>query len=296
MIPMVSFSEFFICDEHPMYVQRWGSSKDNPGLASSSRVVLIHGGVHTGVCWTARPDGQPGWAQYLAEHGWTVYIVDWPGVGRSTGTGTLLQSTAQHIVTALAALVRDIGPALIVGHSFGAAIGAKVMDIAPKHVTGLISIAPAPHGNIAGNRPPVPEDQAINFNKDAMQRFFCNAPRFPKDSIDQYRRSLCLMSPGVFNAAAPTNGSRDLVIEDFTNMASIPKLVVAGDNDQLVTDHISSMVAKSLEARHITVGKDWGLPGFGHMIPIENGSEEILNRCLDWFANARAGGRLSSSS
>jgi pimeloyl-ACP methyl ester carboxylesterase len=129
-----------------------------------------------------------------------------------------------------------------------------------------------------------------------MQRFFCNAPNFPKYSIDQYRRSLCLMSPGVFNAAAPTNGSRDLVIDDFTGIASIPKLVVAGDNDQLVTDEMSSMVAKSLGALHITVGKDWGLPGFGHMIPIEDGSEEILKRCLEWFASASEGGRLSSSS
>ena len=269
-----------------MYVQRWGPTKEDPTRSSSMRVVLVHGGVHTGICWTARPDGQPGWAQYLAEHGWTAFVVDWPGVGRSAGTGTLLQSTAEHIVSALAELVRDIGPALLIGHSFGAAIAAKVMDVASKHVTGLVSIAPAPHGNIPGNRPPLPADKAITFDEDAMRRFFCNASRFPKDSIDQYRRSLCSMSPGVFNAAASANGSRDLVIDDFANIASIPKLVVAGDNDQLVTAPRSLAVAKSLGAPHITVGKDWGLPGFSHMIPIENDSEEILKRRLDWFADA----------
>jgi pimeloyl-ACP methyl ester carboxylesterase len=284
---MMTPSEFFVCDEHPMYVQQWGPTKEDPTRSSSMRVVLVHGGVHTGVCWTARPDGQPGWAQYLAEHGWTVFVVDWPGVGRSAGTGTLLQSTAEHIVTALAELVRDIGPALLIGHSFGAAIAAKVMDVASKHVTGLVSIAPAPHGNIAGNRPPLPADKAIIFDEESMHRFFCNAPRFPRDSIDRYRLSLCSMSPGVFNAAASANGSRDLVIDDFANIASIPKLVVAGDNDQLVTAPRSLAVAKSLGAPHITVGKDWGLAGFGHMIPIENGSEEILKRCLDWFADAR---------
>jgi predicted esterase len=82
-------------------------------------------------------------------------------------------------------------------------------------------------------------------------------------------------------------GSRAFVIDDFASIASIPKLVVAGDNDQLVTDQMSSMVAESLNARHISVGKEWGLSGFGHMIPIENGSGEILKRCLDWFADAR---------
>ena len=287
MIPVIPFSEFFISDEHPMYVQRWSPRKDDPTLSSLHRVILVHGGVHTGVCWTSRPDGQPGWAQYLAENGWTAFVVDWPGIGRSAGTGTLLQSKAEHIVTALAALARGIGPALLIGHSFGAAIAAKVMEVASKHVTGLISIAPAPHGNISNSRPPLPDDKPITFNEDAMRRFFCNAPNFSKDSIDNYRRSLCSMSPGVFNAAASSNGSRAFVIDDFASIASIPKLVVAGDNDQLVTSQMSSKVAESLGARHITVGKDWGLSGFGHMIPIERGSEEILKRCLDWFADAR---------
>ena len=283
------FSEFFVSDQHPMYVQRWSPTKDDPTLSSSRRIVLIHGGVHTGVCWTSRPDGQPGWAQYLADHAWTAYIVDWPGVGRSAGTTPLLQSRAEHIVTALIALVSDIGPALLIGHSFGGAIAAKVMEQASKNVTGLISIAPAPHGNIAGNRSPLPEDKTIVFDEDSMRRFFCNAPNFPKDSIDNYRRSLCSMSPGVFNAASSSNGSRAFVIDDFAAIAPIPKLVVAGDNDQLVTGARSLAVAESLKAPHITVGKDWGLPGFGHMIPIENGSEEILKRCLDWFANASGG-------
>lgn len=269
-----------------MYVQRWGPA------AASLRVVLIHGGVHTGVCWTTRPDGQPGWVYCLAEQGWTAFVVDWPGVGRSAGTGTLLQSTAGHVVKALVELVREIGPTLLIGHSFGAAIAAKVMDEAPKHVTGLISIAPAPHGNIAGDRgrAPISSDQLIAFDEAAMQRFFCNAQRFSRNSIDQYRRSLCAMSPGVFNAASSGNGSRDLVIEDFAGIVSIPKLVVAGDNDQLVTLERSAAVAESLGAPHISVGKDWGLSGFGHMIPIETGSEEILKRCLDWFADAGKGG------
>jgi len=94
------------------------------------------------------------------------------------------------------------------------------------------------------------------------------------------------MSPGVFNAVASGDASRAFVIDDFAGIASIPKLVVAGDNDQLVTHERSTAVAESLGAPHISVGKDWGLSGFGHMIPIENGSEEILKRCLDWFANA----------
>jgi pimeloyl-ACP methyl ester carboxylesterase len=281
-------SEFFISDEHPMYVQRWSPTTD-PLRSSSHPVVLVHGGAHTGVCWTTRPDGEPGWAAYLADRGWTAFVVDWPGVGRSAGTGTLVQSTAEHVVSSLVALVRDIGPTLLIGHSIGAALAAKVTEVASEHVTGLISIAPARHGNITGTQPPVPDDRAITFDEDAIRRFFCNAPRFPIGSIDQYRRSLCSLSPGVFNAVASMNGSRALVIDDLARLALIPKLVVAGDDDRLVTEEMSSSVAASLGARHVTVGRDWDLVGFGHMIPVERGSEEILQRCLDWFADARGG-------
>src|SRR5260370_12139547 len=112
MIPEVPFSEFFVSDEHPMYVQRWGPT------TSSLRVVLVHGGVHTGVCWTTRPDGQPGWAQYLAEQGWTAFFVDWPGVRRSAGTGTLLQSRAEHVVSALVALAHALAPTFLIVHTF----------------------------------------------------------------------------------------------------------------------------------------------------------------------------------
>jgi pimeloyl-ACP methyl ester carboxylesterase len=279
---MIPLAEFFVSDEHPMYVQQWGT------VTSSRRAILVHGGVHTGICWTTRPDGQPGWAQYLAERGWMAYVIDWPGVGRSSGTGTLLRSTADHIVSALVALLRETGPALLIGHSIGGAIAAKVMEVASKSVTGLISIAPAPHGNLSSNREPTPADQAIVFDDEMTRKFFCNAPRFPKDAIDQYRRSLCAMSPGVFNALSSTNGSGALVIDDFAAIASIPKLVIAGDHDQLMTKQMSSAVAESLSAPHVSVGKDWGLNGFGHMIPVESSSEEILKRCLDWFVEATA--------
>jgi pimeloyl-ACP methyl ester carboxylesterase len=283
-----AYAEFFVSDAHPMYVQRWSPAQEDPPRARPPQVVLVHGGVHNGVCWTTCPDGRPGWAQYLVDRGWTVYVVDWPGVGRSAGTGTLVESTADDVVNALAALVGEVGPALLIGHSIGAAMAAKVMELASEHVTGLISIAPGPHGNVPGEQPLAPIDQPITFGDDAVRRFFCNAPNFPEAAIDAYRRSLCSMSPGVFNALSARNGSQALVIGDFARVASIPKLVVAGDNDQLVVDQRSSAVAESLSARRVVVGRDWGLPGFGHMIPIETGSEAILERCLQWFTDAEA--------
>ncbi len=46
-------------------------------------VVLVHGGGGQGTDWMGTPDGRPGWFQYLVQEGYTVYVVDRPGHGRS---------------------------------------------------------------------------------------------------------------------------------------------------------------------------------------------------------------------
>ena len=45
--------------------------------------VLFHGNGQSGAVWRQTPDNRPGWAYYLLEQGYTVYIVDYPGRGRS---------------------------------------------------------------------------------------------------------------------------------------------------------------------------------------------------------------------
>ena len=46
-------------------------------------IVLVHGGGGQGLDWMGTPDGRPGWATFLAQEGYKVYIVDRPGHGRS---------------------------------------------------------------------------------------------------------------------------------------------------------------------------------------------------------------------
>ncbi len=46
-------------------------------------VVFFHGNGQSGAVWRQTPDGRPGWAYYLVEHGYSVYMVDYPARGRS---------------------------------------------------------------------------------------------------------------------------------------------------------------------------------------------------------------------
>jgi pimeloyl-ACP methyl ester carboxylesterase len=45
-------------------------------------LVLIHGGAGQGTDWMTTPDGRPGWATYLLQEGYIVYVVDRPAQGR----------------------------------------------------------------------------------------------------------------------------------------------------------------------------------------------------------------------
>ena len=46
-------------------------------------IVMVHGGGGQGLDWLGTPDGRPGWATYLVQEGFKVYVVDRPGHGRS---------------------------------------------------------------------------------------------------------------------------------------------------------------------------------------------------------------------
>lgn len=48
-------------------------------------IVLVHGTAQTGINFLGTPDGRPGWADRFAAKGFTVYIVDQVGRGRSGG-------------------------------------------------------------------------------------------------------------------------------------------------------------------------------------------------------------------
>jgi pimeloyl-ACP methyl ester carboxylesterase len=46
-------------------------------------IVLVHGGGGQSTDWLGTPDGRPGWATFLVQEGYAVYVVDRPGHGRA---------------------------------------------------------------------------------------------------------------------------------------------------------------------------------------------------------------------
>ncbi|TPX07241.1 uncharacterized protein E0L32_010835 [Thyridium curvatum] len=50
---------------------------------SRTPIILIHGEFHTGIVWSTKPDGKPGWLTYFLGKGYSVFVVDLPPNGRS---------------------------------------------------------------------------------------------------------------------------------------------------------------------------------------------------------------------
>ncbi len=119
-------------------------------------VVLLHGALTTHHDWLAGP------ADALAE-GTRVTLLDRPGHGlsrRPRFVGTP-RDQARQIAAGLDAL--DVGPAVVVGHSFGALVALALAEQLPERVTRLVLIAPLvfpeprlmEHGLIAPRSMPV---------------------------------------------------------------------------------------------------------------------------------------------
>jgi len=64
-------------------------------------VVFFHGNGQTGTIWKQTPDNRPGWAYYMINQGYVVYMVDYPARGRSAYVpdmdGKLGLRTAQEL-------------------------------------------------------------------------------------------------------------------------------------------------------------------------------------------------------
>ena len=62
-----------------MYTEVWVPKQ----IRSPYPIVFFHGAGQTGVDWRQTPDGRPGWAYYLIDRGYVLYMVDYPARGRS---------------------------------------------------------------------------------------------------------------------------------------------------------------------------------------------------------------------
>jgi pimeloyl-ACP methyl ester carboxylesterase len=284
-------SNFFVgAQPYQMYVESFIPEKPTHKLP----VVLIHGGVHTGAGYVSTPDGREGWAIYLVQHGWKTYVVDWPGHGRSPMPQEFPTTSLHRVVHDVVALLQKIGPAVVLVHRLAGTIGWKLCETVPDKVAALVGIAPAPPANIAGGYATelltrfsgamtgnyFSEDKPIWCTREAARETFANASLFPIESFDTYYSSLVPESPRALNELFNKDGMGLFV--DPKKFTNIPKVVINGDQDPRHSRSVDEKTAQFVGAEHVYL-TDVGLPGYGHMMMLDENNDKIVEYIVDWL-------------
>lgn len=284
--------------EHPVYVDFFPAVRKGRTLLP---ILMLHGGFHTGASYIVTPDGRSGWAQYFSQLGHDVYVADWPGHGRSPANAGFSGLSTREIAEAIAVLVQDIGPAIVFAHSAGGPLAWWIADQLPESVAAVVGIAPGPPSNM---QRALPDDadavNAMRYDQEAgcpvysdlskpvyptpqfIASYWANASRFPAACIDAYTRSLVAESARVLNERFNI-GNSGLKIANPAAVGQRPIVVITGENDPRHPRSADEAVAAYFGADFIWL-PDIGITGNGHMLMIEDNSDEIAARVAGWLS------------
>ncbi len=261
---------------------------------------MLHGAFHTGSGFIATPDGRDGWAPYFAQRGHRVFVVDWPGHGRSPARPDFHTLSIRDIVPSIALLVEHVGRSIIMAHSAGGPIAWAISENLPDKVAAVVGIAPGPPANIQSALPddrvaiealkfdeasgcPVysPLDAPVHVDIPFIRDFWANSARFPQAGFEAYAKSIVAESPTVLNERFNI-GRGGIMLAEPDVVAKRPILIVTGDSDPRHAREVDRKLADYLKGQHLWLA-DRGSQGNGHMLMLEENSDEIASLIADWL-------------
>ncbi len=274
-------------------------------------VVMVHGGAHSGACYQRTADGRPGWAYRFAERGYRVVVPDWPGTGRS-GYIALDKLDGATVVEGLGHLIRGLGaPVVLLTHSMSGCYGWRLLELHGDVIETVVGVAPGPPGNIqktapvhaetatmieteaSGQRVRVDKTAPVVASRDFVERKLVGESRyFPLDRLDGYAASLHPIPPKLWLERQNVHGSQ-LRVSDPGKLAGKRVLVITGTADLDHSREVDGAVVAWLEEHGAKADfcflADRGIVGNGHMLMLEQNSDEIAVLILDWLESVRAG-------
>jgi hypothetical protein len=252
----------------PMYVQ-WEAPAH---VRHPHPVVLVHGGGGQGLDYLGTPDGRPGWATYLVQDGYVVYVVDRPGHGRSPYQPDVFGPPAP-----------PPGNEFLIGLFAPDTGGSAPHPFAGRHTQwpgGRAIDDPAMGHQLAAAR-------AIAADSATAQRL---EQRRLTDLLDRVGPSIVvchsaggpagwLVAPGgpdrILQAAPPRR---------LANLATVPIAVVTGEASAFnYTDPIVVEVLRQAgcQVDHLRL-IEHGIRGNGHAMMLERNNREVLDVILTW--------------
>jgi pimeloyl-ACP methyl ester carboxylesterase len=277
-----------------------------PSPDTGPTLVMVHGGAHTGACYLLTADGRSGWAYAFAERGHRVVVPDWPGSGRSAKV-PLGELTGEVVCAGLARAIERVGGQIVLmTHSMSGAYGWRLVEMLGERIAAVVAVAPGPPGNIqpepkvVGRGPDHVEVQALSLtwrvplseplvaNEQIVnQKLVGTSTRFPRPTLAAYQGTLQPIAPRLLYERQNIEGSQ-IRVRDTGAFRGKPVLIVTGTDD---IDHPRDYDGRTAEwLREAGARVDYwflgdrGIAGNGHMMMLEDNSDEIAALIAGWIA------------
>jgi len=270
--------------------------------ASPDTIVLIHGFWVTPRSWEH-------WIEHYQARGYRVLAPAYPGFeveveALNQDPSPIEAVTVPAIIDHLESVIRELeSPPILMGHSAGGAFVQILLDHGFGAAGVAINSAPTegvavvPLSQIRSAFPvlknPANRHKAVSFTHDQWHYAFTNT--FSEDeSRALYERYAIPASGRIFwgSALANIHPGHDDTYVDYRNDARAPLLFISGSEDHLMPPKIQRSNAKHYTSNTITEVKEY--TGRAHLLPAQDGWEEVADYALSW-AVSHAGGTAGQS-
>ncbi|MFC8428264.1 alpha/beta hydrolase [Streptomyces sp. NPDC057253] len=254
-------------------------------------IVLVHGFWVTPRAWE-------NWITHYQDKGFRVIAPPYPGfeveVEALNADPTPIETvTVPAIIAGLEKVIAELDrPPVIMGHSAGGAFTQILLDHGFGAAGVAINSAPTegvavvPLSQVRSTFPvlknPANRHRAVGFDYDHWRYAFTNT--FPEDQARATYERYHIPAPGSIvwgSALANIHPGHTDTYVDYHNTRRAPLLFCAGENDHLMPPRVQQSNAKHYKAAG-TVTEVREFPGRSHLMPAQDGWEEIADHALDW--------------
>ncbi|RFU20865.1 alpha/beta hydrolase [Geodermatophilus marinus] len=273
--------------------------RPGPRPGGPDTIVLVHG------FWVT-PRSWEGWKARYEAQGYRVLTPGYPGFeveveALNADPAPIAELTLPTIVDHLASVVGALEqPPILIGHSAGGTLVQLLLDRGHGAVGVALNSAPTEgvrvlplsqlRSTFVAFRNPANRHRAVGLSPEQWHYAFTNTFS-EEESLRLYRRYHVPASGRILWSSVLANfmpGPQDAAV-DYANPDRPPLLFVSGGED-----HIMPPSVQRSNARHYTTGvvEIEEHPGYAHLLPAQEGWEQIADHVLDWavrHARPRAG-------
>ena len=253
-------------------------------------IVLIHG------FWVT-PRSWEDWAQHYEKAGFRVLTPAYPGFdveveALNADPTPIVSLTVPAVIETLESVVRELErPPILMGHSAGGAFMQILMDHGFGAAGVAINSAPTegvpvvPLSQVKATFPvlknPANHHRAVGYTHDQWHYAFTNTFT-EEESRRLYERYHVPASGRILwdSVLANLQPGHQGTWVDYKNDARAPLLFLSGGEDHLMPSAIQKSNAKHYKSNTVTEVKEYA--GRSHLMPSEDGWQEIADYALDW--------------